>query len=130
MIKTFNDSNEFDQWWTQEGGSQGWIFNTIYKKKTEDEVHVYRQVKNTFDMFLFLIRCAHKNCSLRLRVVFVANSCDVRVEKALIEHMHEENVPKVDYVKTLSSEVKAKIALLENMGMTATKIRRSLFVSI
>jgi hypothetical protein len=44
VIRTFNDSNEFDQWWTHEGGCNGWIFNTIYKKKTEDEVHVYRFV--------------------------------------------------------------------------------------
>lgn len=31
VIRTFNDANEFDQWWNHEGGSQGWIFNTIYK---------------------------------------------------------------------------------------------------
>lgn len=59
----------------------------------------------------------------------MANSCDVRVEQALIEHMHDDNAPKVDSIKSLSSEVKGKIAVLEDMGLTATKIRRSLFVS-
>lgn len=44
QLQKFNDSNEFDRWWTVDGNSKGWIFNTIYKKKTEDEVHVYRFV--------------------------------------------------------------------------------------
>jgi hypothetical protein len=42
ILRKFGDSNEFDQWWMHEGNNKGWIFNTIYKKKTEDEVHVYR----------------------------------------------------------------------------------------
>lgn len=59
----------------------------------------------------------------------MANSCDVRVEQALIDHMHDDNAPKVDSIKTLSTEVKSKIANLEDLGLTATKIRRNLFVS-
>ncbi|KAI6190811.1 hypothetical protein M3Y97_00159000 [Aphelenchoides bicaudatus] len=65
----------------------------------------------------------------RIRVVFVANSCDVNVEHAIIEHVHNDSPQtyKPDSIRTLSSDVKAKISLLEKAGMTATKIRRHLF---
>jgi hypothetical protein len=61
----------------------------------------------------------------------VANSCDVNVEHALIDHNHADTKQnyKPDSIRTLSTDVKNKIALLESTGITATKIRRHLFVS-
>lgn len=51
IVRQFHDSNKFDQWWTHENNCKGWIFNTIYKKKTEDEVHVYRYLNVTVLIF-------------------------------------------------------------------------------